>query len=308
MNKQNIWVLGSTGYVGKSIMHSLIQDFIPEGHMVSPIIHKALAPPEFEGCNTLSGSLQNFNSFWLKKFPPSGLIHAARMAGANPLLRALAAQRGLHGNKKWLAMLSDLDKTPPIVYVSGTLVYGNLNKGQVAHEGYPLNPTAFAKHYSKAEQPFENARYKLDIRMVRPPWIIGPSSWFYHFFYKPAMQSGFVPIYGEGNQLMSLIHIADCGKMIVHALRNGMPSTNYNIFAAPPISQAEFSHLVAGFLNLKCDYATKKSHFLKREQLEALTSNTPVKTNHNDWFASFDFKFPNVPAMIEDVILQLSDL
>jgi nucleoside-diphosphate-sugar epimerase len=302
MNRLNTWVLGATGYVGSSVMRSLFKH--PQtGELITPVVHKSLPPPDFEQCNVLTGALENFEFEWLEKFPPSTFIHAARIAGATPLLRGFAAKKGEKANKVWFNELSKLATPPKVIYVSGTLMYGNLPKNQMAAENHPLNPVAFAKHYAYAERPFENAHNHLDVRMVRPAWILGPNSWFEIFFYKPAIKKGFVPIYGNGQQLMSLIHIDDCGGLILHAARNGTPGLSYNIFAAPPIHQIEFSNIVAEKMGLKTSFVTGSA--VPNEASAALTSNIPVATLHKGWWSEFDFQYPTVELMVCDVLARL---
>jgi nucleoside-diphosphate-sugar epimerase len=222
-------------------------------------------------------------------------------------MRKVAAHKGGKANEKWLRVLGEMNPNLPIVYVSGTLMYGNLQQGVVALEDHPLHPVAFAEHYHTAEKPFENAALAQDVRMVRPAWIIGPNSWFYSFYYLPAKKWGAVPIYGDGEQLMSLIHIRDCGGLITHALKNGTPNTNYNIFAAPPIKQVDFATLVAKLLQVKvAPYQPNgvQKH-LHSDELAALTSNIPVGTQHTDWFAAYPFLYPTVSEMVTAVLTEL---
>ncbi|MCH8554258.1 MAG: NAD(P)-dependent oxidoreductase [Schleiferiaceae bacterium] len=306
MVDSNTWVLGATGFVGGAVVASLLEQKLPHEKLTT-LVHKTLPPPHFEHCNTLTGSLEQFDFSWLKRFPPTGLVHAARMAGSHPIMRKVAAHKGRKANEKWLRVLGEMNPNLPIVYVSGTLMYGNLEKGVVAREQQPLHPIAFAKHYHTAEKPFEYAHQAQDVRMVRPAWIIGPHSWFYHFYYLPAIKQGVVPIYGDGEQLMSLIHIRDCGGLITHALKKGTPNTNYNIFAAPPIKQVDFAALVAKLLQVKVapyqpNGAQKQ---LKSDELAALTSNIPVGTQHTDWFAAYNFLYPTVAEMVTAVLTAL---
>jgi nucleoside-diphosphate-sugar epimerase len=81
---------------------------------------------------------------------------------------------------------------------------------------------------------------KLPLSIVRPPWVLGSGSWFQQFYLNTASKSGKVPLFGDGSNLMSLIHVDDCAAQIISVALGGTPGKTYNLCAMPPVTQQEF--------------------------------------------------------------------
>ena len=186
-------------------------------------------------------------------------------------------------------------------------MYGNTV--HAVDEEAPLRPIAYARAYEYAERPWVLAAKagELDVRIARPGWILGPDSWFEHFFFKPALATGKVPVYGDGNQLMSLISVEDCAGQLVHLMDHGAPNQSVNLFGFEPIKQKDFAAMVAQCLDANTVHikASDTENKYGKTVFEALTSSTPVTTKHLDWRASYVPVYQDLRVLIEATVRRL---
>lgn len=294
------WVLGATGYVGKAVVRELYHRY-PTARIVA-VGHRRIDPWVMEHTHFIMGHLGRFDFEWLLRFPPDCIFHCARMAGGNSWTRARASRNGERANLRWIEALSTLPKPPTVVYCSGTLMYGNQH--DTITEGAPLSPIAYARYYKRAEQPWRDTKKIPDVRWAYPAWIFGPDSWFRVFFYEPATRNGRVPYYGDGNQRMSLVHLRDCAHQIVGIYADGSPSESYHVFGAEALRQIDFAQRMGERMGLpvapvSADELEKK---YGRTVAEALTSDIPVGTHHDEWKAKQELHFAEVNQMLDSVL------
>jgi nucleoside-diphosphate-sugar epimerase len=235
----------------------------------------------------------------------------ARLGSSNNIGRYIASRRGAKANQGLINFLCTLPHKPVITYVSGSLMYGNQVNGEVATEHSPLNPTSYAKHYIFAEQPWLEAQKNtdLDIRFARPGWIVGAESWFRFFYWLPYCQSGKVPLYGTGNQLMSLVHLTDCAGQIVNLAYNGTKGQNMNIYSGLPVTQSYFSMLLAKLLNAEVE-PIPESVLVKnygKTVCEALLSTIPIQTLHSNIYNQYNNMYTTTEDILRETLLSLKN-
>lgn len=278
-NIRNIWVFGGTGFIGSALVKQLAKNPQNRIHL---LIHKNFNPRELESFNTFQSDLGNFDYQLFDRYPPDQIFHLARFAGRKAFRRKYASWRANKANQKLINYLQKLEYPPQIVYVSGSLMYGEQAGNEKGMENSPLHPISYAKYYIKAEIPWVHAQKEksLDIRFARPAWIVGPSSWFVEFFWKPFKENGKVPIYGSGEQRMSLIDLNDCALLIEQLSKSDKACQNLNIFSGPPVSQKTFSNLMAEYLKTTTYMVSKRALIGKYDHTtaDALTSSVPVST------------------------------
>ncbi len=121
--------------------------------------------------------------------------------------------------------------------------------------------------------------------------------------------SGNVPCYGEGKQMMSVIHLSDCAAMIDTLSREGVSGQNLNIFSGNPVSQAEFSSLMAEILEAEVEYIPQS--ILKRRfgstVTDALCSSSAMVTGFPEMHKITGAEFSNTRSMLSDVIRLLKN-
>lgn len=307
----NRWILGATGYVGQLVTQKLFKERT-NGNWSGQLItlgQKTILPWIMERTNFHLFPLNAIPKSLLEKYPPSAIYHCARMAGNNDRSRRIAARKGYRANERLIHLLNDLNPKIPVVYCSGTLMYGNT--GAMVNEDAALQPIAYARAYEYAERPWVRAAEsaEMDVRIARPGWILGADSWFKHFFYKPALKTGKVPVYGDGSQFMSIISVEDCAGQLSHLMEHGTPNQSANLYGFEPIQQKDFAALVAERLGIETVQITADDIIKQygKTVFEALTSATPVTTKHVDWRNSYKPVHNDLEALIGLTIRRLQD-
>jgi len=120
-------------------------------------------------------------------------------------------------------------------------------------ESAPIRPISYARKYERAERPWRIKSQKIDIRMAFPAWIFGGDSWFMSFYIKPSQLRKKVPIYGLGDQQMSLIHVQDVAGQLIHIAEQGEKSNHYNIYGSELITQEDFAKTVADEIDIETE-------------------------------------------------------
>ena len=139
--------------------------------------------------------------------------------------------------------------------------------------------------------------------MARPAWILGSGSWFYSSFVKPALRNSVVPIYGSGDNAMSLIDVRDCASLIARAgLNESVPEVINLVGPTADISQNTFAQLVAERMALsttKLCKTTRKSLFSDKAGWESLTSSIPIYSSHEWFYSDFSYEAKTIEESIE---------
>ncbi len=299
---RNVWILGGTGFIGEALVKYLAADKSNRLHLV---LHKKKIYRRFEGMNTFTSGLADLDPFWLERYPPDVLFHLARPAGSNSLTRTLRSREGEKANRRLAGILAGLPKPPVTVYVSGSLVYGNRSSDNPAAEDSVPVPVSFARYYFRNELPWIEAQREdiLDVRLARPGWIVGPASWFMIYFWLPYLRTGRVPCYGDGSQLMPVIHIRDCAAMLDTLARLGSKGSNLNIFTGEVIPQRDFCSILSRLLDAGTEYIPY--HAIRRKYgkttADALTFSSSMKTLYPELYRKTDSGYRRAEDILTDV-------
>lgn len=301
--KKNIWILGGTGFIGKALMKCLYRS---EDYQLHLLVHQNIPYKLLEPYSLFTGNLEDFDLSWMEKYPPDIIFHLARLGGSNAISRSLASWRGEKANQRLIRFLMGLKTSPVIVYVSGSLMYGHQKSESFADENSELNPVSYARYYYRAEEPWLKAQLsgQLDIRFARPGWILGPDSWLEAFYQKPFLRTGKIPQYGDGHQLMSLIHMEDCAAQIMTLAEKGQKNQTLNIFSGPPVSQKDFAEKLAKLMNAEVEpIAVQKLKKMYGQTVTyALTASIPMTTNFPEIRSACFFHYPDAASMIGSVL------
>jgi nucleoside-diphosphate-sugar epimerase len=305
---RNVWILGGTGFIGGALVKYLSADKSNRLHLV---LHKTTFPGKFEEMNTFFTSLADIDPFWFDRYPPDVVFHLARPAGSNSLTRHIRSRYGEKANRRLAGILAGLRNPPVIVYVSGSLVYGNHSAENPALEDSDPGPVSFAKFYLRNELPWIDAQQEglLDVRIARPGWIVGPASWFFIYFWQPYLHTGRVPCYGDGSQLMPVIHIDDCAAMIDTISRYGQKGGNLNIYSGEAIRQRDFCIILSELLNTVPEFipygAVRRKY--GKTTAEALMSSTSMKTLYPELHLKAEPRYGRVADILADVIADMKN-
>ncbi len=306
--RKNVWIFGGTGFVGKTLVNYLSNDL---RYHLNLLIHKNVPYKSLEAFNTFTGTLNGFDLNWLEKYPPDIIFHLARLGGRNKLLRHFASYKGAKANNRLINFLIQKEISPVIIYVSSLLMYGNQVQGAFASESSVLHPLSYAQQQILAEQPWLDVQLteKLDVRFARPGWIIGPDSWFKNFYWNYFRETGKVPMYGNGEQLMSLVYVDDLAGQLVNLAENGGKNKTLNIYTSETLSQQSFAELLAKELNTGVEPVTwkaLKSKFGKAVS-EPIISSIPLKTNYKTLQNLYKPQYSTVESMLKKTISMLKN-
>jgi nucleoside-diphosphate-sugar epimerase len=296
---KRVLLLGGTGFIGSWILGALRR----VRHVrIMMLAHRRVPYRELEDVNLVVDSLTRFDLGWLDAFQPDTVIHAARLAGAGRLRRSIASRKGERANQRLVDALTERAPATRVIYVSGTLVYGDRGEADT-DERAPLKPTAFAREYIRAEQPWMEAQRTeaLPVTIVRPPWVVGPGSWLQAHFVGPALRDGGVPLYGSGANWMSLLDVEDCAGAIVHLAGHPSPPKSVNLCApGQTLRQSTFVEGLAGLLGLEVRPAevAGRRRRADRALVEALTSSLRAATTHQGTFDDYAFSVPRWQDML----------
>lgn len=275
----NILVLGGSGFIGSAVVKKLSD----EGCRIRMLVHRNRPAGQDSTVEQICGDITRFDWNNLNNDPPDAIIHLARISGGSSPGRYLASLRGQLANRRLIRWLESVEQPPMLIYASGSLVYGSRGTSPV-DEDTPLNPASFQRSYMLAELPFLKALKKgrLPVSIVRPPWVYGPDSWFRQFYHDEMEKEGVVPQYGDGSNLMSLIHVNDCASQIIMLARERAAGIIANLVSGRAITHSEFCRLLSGLTGKKIREISSRD--LKRKYgktvHEALTFSADMRSKH----------------------------
>lgn len=297
-----VLVLGAAGFTGSTLLRHIQQI---EGVVVTAMIHSKAPVAVLGNVSYVTSSLQDIDHSFLEKGDYDYIFHLARISGKRfgNLGRWWAGKQGAKANERLLNAITRLQKKPKIIYLSGSLMYGN-RPGQTVTEDELLNPVGFARYYYLAEKPLLKAIHagNENIMMLRAPWIIGNGSWFTQLYSSHIHKYHRVPVYGNAERKMSVITVEDCAGMLWHYANNANYAKVYNIYTWGSIRYADFINTIAAAYNCHTtkayteddiaqltDTTTRKSVCcevaLGTQYTEVFNSYQPVFTNLQDYIA-----------------------
>lgn len=233
-------VLGGSGFLGAPLVRRLSA----AGVRTTCLLHRTPLPAA--QASVVRGSLGRFPWRALEEDPPDVIFHLARIAGRGGIRGAVTRLRNRVANERLLLALTTWARPPLVIYVGGTLAYGSHGEEPVTEET-PLAPTSFSRDYHHAELPWLRAQRGNDVPVIvaRPAWVLGPGAWFEAFYRRFLVAERAVPLYGAGNNWMSLVHVEDCAGLLEQTARRALPMSVMNVFGAPPVRQVELAERLA---------------------------------------------------------------
>ncbi len=299
----NAFILGATGFMGSVLLETLLD----QNHRVSCLVHQRPVPVSVrDTVKTYRGSILTFPWSQLEgEAMPDVIYHFARIPGKGPASRRIAAWLSRRANQRLLNWLSTLEDPPLLVLVAGTLGYGD-HGTRATDESTPLTPISFAREYAIGEQPVvrELSRGRVPVMVMRPAWVYADQSWLKSFFLKPMQQHGMVPLYGTGENLMSLIHVQDVAGLLSHIAGHGESGQTYNLFTPPAVRQRDFVDLLSKLSGLPVQPVDRETLRRRggRTLVEALTFSLNVSTRHEDLYTGYKPVYPDLKSGLSTIL------
>jgi nucleoside-diphosphate-sugar epimerase len=276
-------VLGASGFIGEALLHTLAA----RGVRTTCLIHRT--PPSSGGA-VRRGSIATFPWRSLENDEPDVIFHLARIPERGRFRGAVTRIQNRAANERLAAWVAGSARPPLVIYVGGTLAYGSRGEAPVT-EDTPLAPTSFSRAYHVAERPWLRmlAWGDAPVIVARPAWVLGAASWFEVYFRKVLREERVVPLYGEGDNWMSLVHVQDCAAMLLHAARHALPMTAINLFTHSPMRQRDFVERLARLTRLRVRRISLDETEARYGKLvrEAFTFSARIGTIHTDVHSAY---------------------
>ncbi len=295
----HILILGASGFIGGACARAVLES----GDRLSCLVHRAPLAGEWGGVPLHHGTLPSFPWRRLETDPPTIILHLARLSAPGPLGRRLAAWRSARANRRLLHWLAHQAQPPRLVLVAGTLAYGPSPNTEV-DEAHALNPAGFAREYAQGEAPVLQALQagRLPVQIMRPAWVYGPRSWLQGFYLEPMRREGFVPLYGTGENWMSLIHVEDAAAWIVGLAQTAPAGATYNLVSGAPIRQAELAELLSRISGLPVRRRAAADLASRDQGLwESLTFSQRTISRHSARYREIGCRHPDPAIALESL-------
>lgn len=295
---RHVLVLGATGFIGSAFLRSLLKQ---DGVHIHLLVRDRAVKREFgENTSLYYGDIRTFN--WNNlTHQPDIVFHFARINAARgkSIGRLIAALQGNLANRRLSSFLDGLQKEVRLFYLSGSLVYGNSN--EPIREDAGVSPISFAREYYLAEKPFGRSYKNLKCTFVRVPWVLGKGSWFEAFFMSVIKKQNYVPVYGEGNNIMSFILLHDLADYLIKLMRLPMYPVR-NVAYNQTLSQKEFGELLSSVSGKPVKHEVLPGA-LEKAIVEAFASNIRLASNYRD--LGIETKVPNLRQHLTKALVLL---
>lgn len=206
-------VTGATGFVGSRLVDHLLE----RGHRVTALVRslERAAPLAQRGVRLVKGDLADEAAIADAVGDQDVVIHSAALTGATNESEFLAANRDGTARMVDAAVRANV---PRFVLVSSAAAGGPAEVGRprtgVGEEDRPV--TGYGRSKLAAEVEVRRAPIRWSI--LRPPAVYGPGD-VANFLtvFRAARRFGMSPVFGDGSQLISLIHVDDLATAIATA-------------------------------------------------------------------------------------------
>lgn len=292
-------MLGGTGFLGGPLVRRLHA----AGVRTTCLVHRT--PSSTAGVTCVRGSLDAFDWNSLEHDPPDVVFHLARIPGRGRLRGAVTRLRNRRANTRLVRALSSWARPPLVIFVGGTLAYGSHGEDAVT-EQTPIAPISFSRDYHRAEVPWLRAQRHGDVPVIitRPAWVLGRGAWFEAFYRRYMDAERAVPLYGPGDNWMSLVHVEDCAGLLEHTARRALPMSAVNVFAGPPLRQVELAERVAAVASLpirrvSLEDVERRYGWAVRE---AFTFSARIETVHAALHADYRLEHPDLDTSLRTLL------
>ncbi len=205
-------VTGATGFVGSHVVDRLLE----RGHEVVALIRSPAKAQGLQerGVQLVRGDLGDIPALTTAADGVDVVYHVAALTGAVDEAEFLQANREGTANVVRAARAGGGD--PRLVLISSMAAGGPAERGrprQGAGEDRPVTMYGRSKLASEVvvrEQP-------LPWTILRPPTIYGPRDRDNFIAIFKAARSGFSPVFGDGSQQLSMVHVDDLAEAILLA-------------------------------------------------------------------------------------------
>ncbi len=260
-------VIGGTGFIGRKLTKCLECS-------KTLLVHRREPDEQIE---ILRGSFLKLDRRSLSKF--THVVQLAKAHSRFPVHRFLLSLLAGFKNRQISSWVRHF------TYFSGTLVYGN---GR-CDERSRISPVGYARIYYFQECFLQRNK----VAILRPSWVLGEGSWFEKFYLR-GMKDGYVPMYGNGKNVMNIISLEDVAVLSCKLILSESLGI-YNVCSPFNITQEELCTAISDITGLpikrmEFHEVVKRYGYLTWEaltfSLEVLSIHEVINTfSFKDWKA-----------------------
>lgn len=218
-------VTGATGFVGSRLAHQLLD----QGHQVTALVRSAsrAAALAERGARLVSGDLADLEAIAQASRDQDVVLHSAALTGAVNEAEFMAANRD---GTRHIVTAAVAARIPRMVLVSSAAAGGPSTPGvpRTGLETADAPVTMYGRSKLASELVVRDA--PLDWTIVRPPTVYGPGDTANLLpVFRAASRLGLAPVFGDGSQEVSLIHVEDLAASIIAATGPGAIRGTYYV-------------------------------------------------------------------------------
>jgi nucleoside-diphosphate-sugar epimerase len=283
---RNVVLIGGSGYLGSNVLNSLLKRDLK----IYTIINKTNVASSDKNV-IVEGGINALTVKFLERVKPEVIYHCGRPTYSHlkSIGRRLAAKKAFHLNSRLLKNIKKGSPDSRLVFASGSLGYGSSDT--IIDETAQLNPISYSRQYIAGEYPVIKATedIELNVLLLRFPWLLGNGSWYKWFYLNNIKESGHIPVFGEGRNIMSIIDLRDAAALMVKYGESSLEKGIFNIFSPEQISQLEFVHKIMDIHGCNVVPYEKIYPKLEKAAREAFLSNIELGTLFGDILNEYSF-------------------
>lgn len=238
------FITGASGFIGNTLLDKCVQrhwEVRILKHIRSPRILTATGH-EYE---VIEGDITDFRSLGGLFGGVDLLFHCAAALGGSVLPEKEFFRINADGTRNILQAAKDAG-VPKIVHFSSAGVLGSVRQGDVAHEGYALNPqNSYDRSKLEGETIALNfADEGMDIVIVRPGWAYGPGDRRTFKLVKAIAKKRFILV-TKGETLQTPVHIEDLAEGAFLCAEKGQTGQIYHLAGSEVLTVKEIVMSIA---------------------------------------------------------------
>jgi len=230
-------VTGATGFVGSHLVDALQR----QGAMVTALARspEKAATLRSQGIRVVAGHLHDEAALLQAARDQDVVYHVAGMVAARNEAEFLRANRD---GTRHIVAATESSGTQRFVLVSSLAAGGPSARGLALDGSEPPRPvTAYGRSKLAGEEIVRSSRLQWSI--VRPPMVYGPRDREVFKVFR-LVRYGIAPVFGDGTQELSAVHVADLATAL--ALAAAAPAGKTYVACHPEVfTSAQFARVVA---------------------------------------------------------------